>query len=91
VRRGRRSPLQNPLLSHQQQLTNSRAAATASCFASGLLLCGAHVQEELRQGEEVARCPSCSLYITVVYNPVCVVLPGVWHVLHSLPAGNRPR
>ncbi|KAL3700263.1 hypothetical protein R1sor_018285 [Riccia sorocarpa] len=24
---------------------------------------------ELRVGEEIARCPSCSLYITVVYNP----------------------
>lgn len=25
--------------------------------------------EELAAGEEVARCPSCSLYITVVYDP----------------------
>lgn len=25
--------------------------------------------EELRYGEEIARCPSCSLYITVIYNP----------------------
>jgi len=25
--------------------------------------------EELRTGEEIARCPSCSLYITVVYDP----------------------
>ena len=24
--------------------------------------------EELRGGEEIARCPSCSLYITVIYN-----------------------
>ncbi|BBN00134.1 diphthamide biosynthesis protein 3 [Marchantia polymorpha subsp. ruderalis] len=24
---------------------------------------------ELKIGEEIARCPSCSLYITVVYNP----------------------
>lgn len=28
------------------------------------------VQEELAAGEEIARCPSCSLYITVVYDPV---------------------
>lgn len=28
------------------------------------------MQEELRAGEEIARCPSCSLYITVVYDPV---------------------
>ncbi|CAD5168608.1 unnamed protein product [Musa acuminata subsp. malaccensis] len=26
-------------------------------------------KEELRLGEEIARCPSCSLFITVVYNP----------------------
>ncbi|KAJ3679244.1 hypothetical protein LUZ60_017255 [Juncus effusus] len=25
--------------------------------------------EDLRIGEEIARCPSCSLYITVIYNP----------------------
>lgn len=32
------------------------------------------VQEELRTGEEIARCPSCSLYITVIYDPVSAVL-----------------
>jgi len=26
-------------------------------------------QEELAEGEQYARCPSCSLYLTVVYNP----------------------
>ena len=31
---------------------------------------GAMTQEELRVGEEIARCPSCSLYITVIYDPV---------------------
>ncbi|KAJ6906035.1 diphthamide biosynthesis protein 3 [Populus alba x Populus x berolinensis] len=25
-------------------------------------------KDDLRLGEEIARCPSCSLYITVVYN-----------------------
>lgn len=25
--------------------------------------------QELATGEEIARCPSCSLYITVIYNP----------------------
>ncbi|GBF89845.1 hypothetical protein Rsub_02549 [Raphidocelis subcapitata] len=25
--------------------------------------------EELRAGEDIARCPSCSLFITVIYNP----------------------
>lgn len=25
--------------------------------------------EDLKNGEEIARCPSCSLYITVIYNP----------------------
>lgn len=28
-----------------------------------------HLQEELAAGEDIARCPSCSLYITVIYNP----------------------
>eukprot|EP00884_Botryococcus_braunii_P001996 jgi/Botrbrau1/11798/Bobra.0224s0005.1 len=26
-------------------------------------------KEDLAAGEEIARCPSCSLYITVIYNP----------------------
>ncbi|GAX76545.1 hypothetical protein CEUSTIGMA_g3991.t1 [Chlamydomonas eustigma] len=26
--------------------------------------------EELRRGEDIAGCPGCSLYITVVYDPV---------------------
>ncbi|KAL6963930.1 hypothetical protein U1Q18_034937 [Sarracenia purpurea var. burkii] len=25
-------------------------------------------KEDLRLGEDIARCPSCSLYITVIYN-----------------------
>lgn len=25
-------------------------------------------KEDLRLGEEIARCPSCSLYITIIYN-----------------------
>ncbi|KAJ4845109.1 hypothetical protein Tsubulata_030339 [Turnera subulata] len=25
-------------------------------------------KDDLRLGEEIARCPSCSLYITVIYN-----------------------
>ncbi|XP_059644093.1 diphthamide biosynthesis protein 3 [Cornus florida] len=25
-------------------------------------------KDELKLGEEIARCPSCSLYITVIYN-----------------------
>lgn len=31
------------------------------------------VQEELAAGEEIAHCPSCSLYITVIYDPVSVL------------------
>jgi diphthamide biosynthesis protein 3 len=27
--------------------------------------------EELKAGEEIARCPSCSLVITVLYDQVC--------------------
>ena len=26
--------------------------------------------DELKAGEEIARCPSCSLFITVIYDPV---------------------
>ncbi|CAM6116349.1 unnamed protein product [Calypogeia fissa] len=25
-------------------------------------------KDDLKNGEEIARCPSCSLYITVIYN-----------------------
>ena len=32
------------------------------------------MQEELAEGEEIARCPSCSLYITVVYDLVSIVV-----------------
>jgi len=35
--------------------------------------CGDRFQiskEELAQGEDIARCPSCSLIIRVIYNPV---------------------
>ena len=31
-------------------------------------------QEELQSGEEIARCPSCSLFITVIYNVVSPTL-----------------
>jgi diphthamide biosynthesis protein 3 len=27
------------------------------------------LQEDLQAGEEIATCPSCSLVITVIYNP----------------------
>lgn len=40
-----------------------------SCLASYSLLIRI-MQEELRMGEEIARCPSCSLYIQVIYDPV---------------------
>ncbi|CAK9867542.1 unnamed protein product [Sphagnum jensenii] len=26
------------------------------------------IKKNLKMGEEIARCPSCSLYITVIYN-----------------------
>ena len=37
--------------------------------------------EELRAGEEVGHCPSCSLVITVVYDPD--------ELKELIPAGNR--
>lgn len=40
-----------------------------------------HPQEELAAGEEIAHCPSCSLYITVIYNPVsCPANHGLYHL-----------
>ncbi|KAJ9514578.1 hypothetical protein QJQ45_016321 [Haematococcus lacustris] len=41
-------------------------AYTYSCPCGDLFLI---TLDELKRGEEIARCPSCSLYITVVYNP----------------------
>lgn len=34
------------------------------------LMCVTNLQEELIAGEEVATCPSCSLIVKVIYNPV---------------------
>eukprot|EP00850_Spirogloea_muscicola_P010275 SM000060S19607 [mRNA] locus=s60:124011:124763:+ [translate_table: standard] len=42
--------------------------------------------EDLRNGEEIARCPSCTLYITVVYNQEDFAALGEPHDLQpSLP------
>ena len=30
------------------------------------------MQDELRAGEDIAHCPSCTLFITVIYDPVSV-------------------
>lgn len=59
----------------------TKVVSTAPCFAGTCLaqpLVRARalnqltvVQEELAAGEEIAHCPSCSLYITVIYDPVC--------------------
>ena len=46
-------------------------ACRSSADVTGLLM----VQEELAAGEEIARCPSCSLVLTVVYDPVSFLLP----------------
>ena len=35
-------------------------------------------QADLKIGEEIARCPSCSLYITVIYNPVSFFFHDPW-------------
>ncbi|PIN08283.1 hypothetical protein CDL12_19136 [Handroanthus impetiginosus] len=40
-------------------------AFTYPCPCGDLFLI---TKEELRIGEEIARCPGCSLYITVIYN-----------------------
>lgn len=48
------------LLAHSNSTAHTKIDSVAS----------RHAQEELRAGEEIARCPSCSLYITVIYEPV---------------------
>lgn len=45
-------------------LPSTAAAPNHICDPNDLM------QEELAAGEEIAHCPSCSLYITVVYDPV---------------------
>ena len=40
-------------------------------------------QDELRLGEEIARCPSCSLFINVIYDLVRLLVPAV-HVFDSI-------
>lgn len=35
------------------------------------------LQDELRAGEEVATCPSCSLIVKVIYNPVRFMLKPI--------------
>jgi len=36
-----------------------------------LPLTNAAEQAQLQEGEDIARCPSCSLIIRVIYDPVC--------------------
>ena len=45
------------------------SSATFICVTSGRRLSAwMLMQEELAAGEEIARCPSCSLYLLVIYN-----------------------
>lgn len=37
-------------------------------------------QDELRLGEEIARCPSCSLFITVIYDLVRLLVSSCTRV-----------
>ena len=47
------------------QISLVRAASSA---AAGVELTCSRVQDDLRRGEEIAHCPSCTLFIKVVYN-----------------------
>jgi len=47
-------------------------------------------QDDLRAGEEIARCPSCSLYITVIYNPEDFQEPPPDAPKATLPATPAP-
>ncbi|GFH06512.1 DPH-type domain-containing protein [Haematococcus lacustris] len=61
----------NSTPSHTSGNTRGWSDATAHLLHRGVTLRDfvTSDQDELKRGEEVARCPSCSLYITVVYNP----------------------
>jgi uncharacterized C2H2 Zn-finger protein len=48
-------------------------------------------QDELRDGEEIARCPSCSLIIRIIYNPVCLVRENEAYAFSGGPARRRGR
>ncbi|KAL5708276.1 hypothetical protein ACHQM5_019090 [Ranunculus cassubicifolius] len=50
---------------HQRHLSLSLKAFTYPCPCGDLFQI---TKDELKIGEEIARCPSCSLYITVIYN-----------------------
>lgn len=56
------------------QATSSGArrpvVALHRCRVTGNVHNEVHAQEELARGEEIAHCPSCSLTIVVIYNPV---------------------
>lgn len=41
----------------------------STCFSPLVFTIDCHQQEQLESGEDVARCPSCSLIVKVVYNP----------------------
>ena len=60
---------------------------TLSELHSAAALPSSAVQEELAEGEEIARCPSCSLYITVVYDPVRRHLTYVHNMLNPPVTG----
>lgn len=51
-------------------MNNTKLGSSAGNSQRSRCTFATHGQEELRGGEEIARCPSCSLYIMVIYNPV---------------------
>ena len=52
-----------PLNVHVMKLEFSEEALTG-------YVCFLHLQKELADGEDIARCPSCSLYVQVIYDQV---------------------
>ena len=38
---------------------------------------------DMRDGEDIARCPSCSLMIRIIFDPVCHVKPGLVGQCHT--------
>ena len=52
--------------------------------------CSVLVQKELAAGEDIARCPSCSLYVQVIYDQVALQLASLFTILRFKWTSSSP-
>jgi len=45
---------------------------------------------DMRDGEDIARCPSCSLMIRIIFDPVCCVCPHVSEAKTNMRQSDLP-